>query len=130
MDWWNRFALWLWRDRYDYDPTIGAPGKDHNVSLWTRWRPARERLFGALFERQLWLAFIAGGFTIGAAFIPYYLEAGKSDQKVQPNAGELLLRCIQEPDHVLRCRPVADGENQVVAGPNSVRLDDKRPAKP
>ena len=103
MGWWNRFALWLWRDRYDHDPATGTGGEQHNISLWNRLRPARERLLSVLLDRPLWPAFVGG---IGAVSAMYYLDIAKTDQQVHRHSGELLLRCVHEPDHALRCHPV------------------------
>lgn len=125
----DRIALYLWRDRYDYDPTSGCPGEQNNISLWTRLRPARKRLIAVLLNGQLWLAFIGGMFALGAALLPAYLDRVKTDQQVNTNAGELLLRCVQEADHVLRCRPLPDGQNEIVSGMDGPSLDSDRPGR-
>ncbi|AWP75717.1 hypothetical protein B7P10_15145 [Bordetella bronchiseptica] len=123
----DRIALFLWRDRYDYDPTRGCPGEQNNISLWTRLRPARKRLIAVLLNGQLWLAFIGGMFALGAALLPGYLDRVKTDQQVNTNAGELLLRCVQEANHVLRCRPVSDGQDEIVSGVDGPSLNSNRP---
>ncbi|AWP87287.1 hypothetical protein B7P00_17175 [Bordetella bronchiseptica] len=125
----DRIALYLWRDRYDYDPTRGCPGEQNNISLWTRLRPARNRLIAVLLNGQLWLAFLGGGFAIGAALLPGYLDRVKTGQQVNTNAGELLLRCVQEANHVLRCRPVSDGQDEIVSGVDGPSLDSNRPGR-
>lgn len=105
MKWLDRIALFLWRDRYDYDPAIGRPGAQHNVSLWTRLAPARKRLQRLLLNGPLWLAFLAGAFAIAAALLPMYLDGGrKSDQQVDAGARELLLKCIEQSEGVFLCR--------------------------
>lgn len=124
----DRIALYLWRDRYDYDPAVSAPGPDHNVSVWTRWRPARQRLAGLLFNGPLWLGVLAGGFAIAAALLPDYIRM-KADQQVKANAGELTLQCVQEGNGILRCRPVGDRQQQLVPGPDGQRRDHERAAK-
>ncbi|KDC72856.1 hypothetical protein L513_3581 [Bordetella bronchiseptica MBORD632] len=125
----HRIALYLWRDRYDYDPTRGCPGEQNNISLWTRLRPARNRLIAVLLNGQLWLAFLGGGFAIGAALLPGYLDRVKTGQQVNTNAGELLLRCVQEANHVLRCRPVSDGQDEIVSDVDGPSLDSNRPGR-
>jgi len=66
-------------------------------------------------------------FALGAALLPGYLDRVKTDQQVNTNAGELLLRCVQEADHVLRCRPVSDGQDEIVSGVDGPSLNSNRP---
>ncbi|QND84584.1 Uncharacterized protein ChrSV_2358 [Chromobacterium vaccinii] len=116
----EKIALLLWRDRYSYDPASRRVTQDHNVSLLTR---SRRRLAG-LAEKTgaspLMLAIIGGLFAIGAALIPLYLDRAKAGEQVNPNAGELLLRCTQKPDKVLVCHQI-NGKDQVVTGANDKR---------
>ena len=127
----DRIALWLWRDRHDYDPAIGGPSAKHNVSLWTRWAPKRKRLFGAIWNGQLWIAFIGGGFAILAAILPMYLDArSKADQQVDTVPGELLLHCIKQPDGILTCRELVNRDNKVIPAANGDRLNHDGTAKP
>jgi hypothetical protein len=125
----DRIALYLWRDRYDYDPTRGCPGEQNNISLWTKLHPTRKRLIAVLLNGPLWLAFIGGGFAIGAALLPGYLDSIKTHQQVNTNAGELLLRCVQEANHVFRCRPVSDGQDEIVSSTDGASLDSNRPGR-
>ncbi|MGE8454156.1 MAG: hypothetical protein ACN6OP_26825 [Pseudomonadales bacterium] len=128
MDWWNRFALWLWRDRGGYDVEAGCMSEDYNRSLRTRFRSWRYENEGRLLRSAPWL--ITTVIALAAA-IPAYLDRAKADQQVQTYPGELLLRCTQEPDNVLRCRPVAGGKgkDKVIARPDGGRLDKDRSAE-
>lgn len=110
----NRIALKLWRDRYDYDPAIGGPSQHHNVSAWTRIRPARQKLARAMSSPALWLAFLAGVFTLAAALLPHYLGRTEAEQQMKAVARELRLKCVRKPDDILLCREVAAGEHDVV----------------
>ncbi|OMG89854.1 hypothetical protein [Achromobacter xylosoxidans] len=125
----DRIALYLWRDRYDYDPTRGCPGEQNNISLWTKLHPTRKRLIAVLLNGPLWLAFIGGGFAIGAALLPGYLDSIKTHQQVNTNAGELLLRCVQEANHVLRCRPISDGQDEIVSSMDGPSLNSDGPGR-
>lgn len=115
----DRIALKLWRDRYDYDPAIGGPSQHHNVSAWTRIRPARQKLARAMSSPALWLAFLAGVFTLAAALLPHYLGRTEAEQQMKAVARELRLKCVREPEDILLCREVATGDHDVVTGANA-----------
>lgn len=115
----DRIALKLWRDRYDYDPAIGGPSQHHNVSAWTRIRPARQKLARAMSSPALWLAFLAGVFTLAAALLPHYLGRTEAEQQMKAVARELRLKCVRETEDILLCREVAAGDHDVVTGANA-----------
>jgi hypothetical protein len=119
---WDRIALRLWRDRDDYDLAISTQGAKHNISAWTRWKPGRQRLIGALLNGQLWLGV---AFAVTAAVIPMYLQRlSETDKKVQAHTGKLQLECVQEPDGVLTCRQIGKRDNHVIPFTDSNRADD------
>lgn len=105
IDW---LALYLWRDRGGYDPATGSMTEDYRRSLRTRFRAWRYTHAGWFGRSAYWLVptLIALATAVAVGLFPYYLNPAKPDQQVQPDAGELLLRCTKEGDGVLRCRPV------------------------
>lgn len=121
--WRDKIALFLWRDRDGYDPTTGTLSEDHNVSMWTRCRPVRARLVGFILNGNLWLGFMAGGFTVLAALLPGYMDRAKTSEQVNANAGEVRLNCIQQLDGVLLCRPVGGAQYKIIPGPEPVDLN-------
>jgi hypothetical protein len=124
--WRDKIALFLWRDRYSYDPSTGTVGDDNNVSLWTSSRTVRERLVGLVLNGNLWLGFMAGGFAVLAALLPGYVDRPKPSEQVNSNAGELRLNCIQQPDGILICRPVGWAQDQIITGTKPVDVNDSR----
>jgi hypothetical protein len=126
----DRIALLLWRDRGEYEPATGGMSADHNVSLWTRSKPTRLRLIGFLLNGSLWLGIMAGGFAVGAALLPVYLNGiAKPNEQVNPVAGEFLLKCVQEANGVLSCRKIEAGDNDIITGADGNRLNDHRATK-
>ena len=119
----------MWRDRYEYDPATGAVGANNYVSPWTRWRPARQRLLRACFNGPVWSALIGATAALGAVYLADYLNRGKAQQQVQPNAGELHLQCVQQRDGVLACRQIGTGKDKVITRTDRADAKDRAAAK-
>ena len=108
--WRDKIALLLWRDRYEYDPAYGTVTHNH-LSLKGRISKARKALAKWERDRQAWFTplVITSVLALIVLFFPYlrgYLGLPESGQQMNTNAGELLLRCTQHPDQILRCIPI------------------------
>ena len=128
MGWYERVALYLWRDRGGYQVGRGDMSDDYNVSLRTRFRRWRRARRGSVIQALPWVVptVVSSAVAVGTVFLTHHLDAGKSDQQVKPNAGELLLRCTKQGDGILRCVQAVEGQHQVVARPNGDRPDHHR----
>lgn len=131
-NWWDKIALYLWRDRGGYDPATGGMSEDYNRSLRSRFRHWRYLRRGTIERCAPWLvpALIGSGAAIGAVFLSNHLDRPKAGEQVKIDPGELLLKCSKEGGDVLRCRPVLNGQHQVIPGPQGNRSDHDRAAKP
>jgi hypothetical protein len=108
--WRDKIALFLWRDRNEYDPSYGTVTHNH-LSLKGRIVKARKALAEWERDRQAWFAplVITSGIALVVLFFPYlrgYLGLPETREQMDSHAGELLLRCTQEANQILRCVPL------------------------
>ncbi len=122
----RRIALLLWRDEGERDPWSHETSSDYSRSLLYRFKEFRHRNPNMLLRFFSWIgpALIASAATLGAVWFADYLNAGKASDQVQPNAGELLMKCVEQEDGIYRCRKVGGSDDQIISGPNNERRNE------
>jgi hypothetical protein len=113
----DRFALFLWRDRGGYDPISQEPTEDYNRSV-------KSKLSGGLYNLRLklikvirWLGrqAVTVIVALGTVYFSHYLDSPRTNHQLNVNAGELVLHCTKEVDDVYRCRQVVGVDQEKIA---------------